>query len=410
MSDSGNAGGAGGAGGVLEAGGLGNAGGPRMSVLVMAEQLRRQVPGGIGTYTQSLLEAVAKLSASGVDTPEVSVAASSTLAKRLAARPSDKDPAIADRAGTRPGLGYSSDLGMPVRSSRLPGRLLTLAWDTGLLRAPSGFDVVHATSFPAPRLAGGALAITIHDLAWRRVPDAFTASGARWHESALQRSLHRATHFVVPSPPVAEDLVAAGASAERISVVPEGSDHLPPPDIEGARDLLDRLGVGEPYLLSVGTIEPRKNLATLVSAYSMCRSRLPGPWPLVLVGPTGWGPRLDPSPGVVLAGRVDGNVLAGLYQGARLVAYVPVHEGFGLPVLEAMTAGAPVVATKVPSSGGAALEVDPYDTSAMADALVAAACDERLRAELVEAGHRRAASLTWEAAALAHLDIWRRIR
>ncbi len=127
---------------------------------------------------------------------------------------------------------------------------------------------------------------------------------------------------------------------------------------------------------------------------------------LVLVGPAGWGPALRPEPGVVLAGPVEGAVLAGLYARARVVASVPVVEGFGLPAVEAMACGAPVVASPVPSVGDAAYTVDPLDTSAICEALVRVAGDESLRRELLAAGRARAAELTWASAAAGHVELW----
>ena len=173
-----------------------------------------------------------------------------------------------------------------------------------------------------------------------------------------------------------------------MAVVEEGCDHLDPPDHEGAAALLARLGVpaGGGYLLTVSTLEPRKNLPRLLDAYALALPRLPEPWPLVVVGPAGWGPALPPRPVVLLAGHVDGGVLSALYGGARLVAYVPLREGWGLPAVEAMRCGMPVVATPMPSTGGAACEVPPADVEAIAEALVAVATDEALRARLVAAG------------------------
>ena len=161
----------------------------------------------------------------------------------------------------------------------------------------------------------------------------------------------------------------------------------------------------------MGTLEPRKNLPRLFAAYELSRDRLPEPWPLVVAGPDGWGPTLGEAlpAGVVLAGRVDAAVLAGLLAWARACAYVPLAEGFGLPVVEAMRAGTPVVSSRVPAAGGATLLVDPLRPEEVAEALVTAAVDEPVRARLVAAGAERAVGLTWAAAAEGHVRIWKGI-
>jgi alpha-1,3-rhamnosyl/mannosyltransferase len=250
------------------------------------------------------------------------------------------------------------------------------------------------------------LVVTVHDLLWRRIPDAYPARGRRWHEGALRRALRRADQFVVPADVVGADLVEAGASPDRITVIPMGSDHLPPPDLPAAAAHLKSLGVEGPFLLCVGTLEPRKNLQRLVEAYESVRSELPEPWPLVMVGPSGWGEQVELAPGVVLAGSVSASELTGLYASASLLAYVPLIEGFGLPPVEAMSVGTPVVASPLPSTGGAALEVDPHDTASIAAGLLQVATDEPTRTDLVAKGTARAAELSWTSIARRHRDVW----
>ncbi|HUZ20881.1 MAG TPA: glycosyltransferase family 1 protein [Acidimicrobiales bacterium] len=356
-------------------------------VLLVVEQLRRQVPGGIGTYANGLLHGLAELS--GRDRPMLRLHASREVGRR--------DPLEA--------------YGLPVHASPLPSPLLVRAWDLGLARIGKGAALVHSVSLATPASAPP-LVVTVHDVAWRSVPEAYPRRGQRWHEAALRRTAKRADAVVVPSRQVAEELADAGVGLgeERVTVIEEGADHLPRPDLDAAGLVLGRLGVTGEFLLSVGTLEPRKNLRRLFAAYGAARPRLAEPWPLVVVGPPGWGESSGrPPEGVVFAGRLGDAALAGLYALARGLAYVPLKEGFGLPVVEAMRLGTPVVASPVPSAAGAALEVDPYDVDSIADGLVAVAGDETLRRRLSEDGQARAAVLTWRATAAAHVALWRRV-
>ena len=303
------------------------------TVLAAVEQLRRQVPGGIGAYARGLLGGLTRCAAEG-EGVEMTLLAS------------------------RPPRGHDDPLavfGLPLVASRLPGRLMTRAWDHRWLRGPEGFDVVHSVSLAAPMLrptSTSRLSVTVHDVAWHRHPEATTARGRRWHEAALFRARDAAAQLVVPSHLVAADLVASGVDAARITIVGGGTDHLAPPDKDATDALLRRIGVAGEYLLTVGTLEPRKNLDRLVEAFRRVRPTLPEPWPLVIVGPTGWGRRARPpdTDGVVFTGSVPDPVLSGLYRRARAFAYVPLTEGYGLPPLEAMAMGtAAVVSAEVPS-------------------------------------------------------------
>jgi len=358
-------------------------------LLVMAEQLRRPASGGIGTYIRGLLQGLDELAPT--ERPELTLVASRPVAGR-----GDPDPLA--------GLGH------PVRSYPLPGPVLTRAWDRGLLRGPNGFDVIQATSLSTMEPGRASLVTTVHDLLWRRVPEAYPPRGRAWHEAALRRALRRSERFIVPGEMVAADLRAAGASPGTVHVIPMGSDHLPPPDVEAATALLSTMGVDGPFLLSVGTLEPRKNLSRLVEAYERIRGSLPEPWPLVLVGPSGWGERVRPETGVVLTGLVTPSELSALYAMARLLAYVPLVEGFGLPPVEGMALGTPVVASPLPSTAGAAHEVDPLDTDAIAAGLLVVATDEGERDRLRQRGRERTAELRWSGIARQHLDVWEQAR
>jgi glycosyltransferase involved in cell wall biosynthesis len=332
-----------------------------MRVAVVAEQLRRPAPGGIGTYVRGLLQGVREL---GAEAPDVA-----------------------------------------AWTSRLPSPLATRLWDRGRLRGPAGIDVMHAPSlaFPAPRAP---LVVTVHDVAWR-AGYGVSDRGHRWHEASLERARRAGAVLLAPDDDVATALRADGAADVRQLDGPlYGCDHLPAPDEAAAAAALAGLGVEGPFLLSVSTLEPRKNLPRLLDAFSLARRQLGDEWRLVVVGFTGWGPELAPVPDVVVAGRQPDATLAGLYARAAAVAYVPLLEGFGLPAVEAMRAGAPVVASPVPSTAGAAHEVDPLDVDAIAGALVRVGTDEVHRAALIAAGRDRAAALTWKAAARRHVELW----
>ncbi len=166
------------------------------TVLAAVDQLRRQVPGGIGAYARGLLAGLDRCTAEG----------DGVALTLLASRPPRHrdDPLTA--------------FGLPLVTSQLPGRLMTRTWDHSWLRAPEGFDVVHSVSLAAPMLRPGSpsrLSVTVHDVAWHRHPEATTARGRRWHEAALCRARDANASLVVPSRLVAADLVARSVSTRR---------------------------------------------------------------------------------------------------------------------------------------------------------------------------------------------------
>ena len=366
------------------------------------QQLRRAVPGGIGAYARGLLTGLAQASEAG-ETTDITLYAS---------RPRR------GRAGG--GADPLSRFGHPVVGSRLPGPVMTRAWDHGWLGPVPGFDIIHSVSLAAPPARasrGERTVVTVHDLSWRRYPEGSTPRGRRWHEAALARARDSAAALVVTSNLVAVDLRAQGVAADRITIVHGGSDHVVAADTVRTDTVLDQLGVHGEFLLTVGTLEPRKNIGRLISAYGLARPTLPEPWPMVIVGPDGWGPALrdrGSQAGVIFAGEVADPVLSGLYRRARAFAYVPLTEGYGLPPLEAMRFGTPtVVSAEVPSvhdleqSGvPPARIVNAMSVEDIAVGLVAVATDDVIRADLSARGESYARARTWRAAAQAHIDLW----
>jgi glycosyltransferase involved in cell wall biosynthesis len=373
------------------------------TVIMAVEQLRRRVPGGIGAYARGLL--------SGLD--QCARAGDGVAVTLLASRPAHTGPGDPLAAFAR-----------PVRTTPWPGPLTTRAWDHGWLHAPKGFDIVHSVSLAAPlpqRSSGSRLVLTVHDVAWRRHPDATTRRGRRWHEAALLRAREHGAALVVSSKLVASDLTALGVDPARITVVRGGTDHLAEPDPAATATLLQDAGVSGDFLLTVGTLEPRKNLERLVHAYARVRPSLPAPWPLVIVGPTGWGhspERTAVTEGVLFTGPVPDQVLADLYRRARAFAYVPLTEGYGLPPLEAMRSGTPtVVSNEVPSvndldSDGPppARLVDPLDVDEIEAGLAEVLTDDGLRADLTARGLAHVLPRTWKTVAREHLALWRRLQ
>jgi glycosyltransferase involved in cell wall biosynthesis len=370
--------------------------GPRVGVV--AEQLLRPVPGGVGRYVRALAAHLPVEAA--VDRGAVEFLVARHPAGQLAA------------AGLPPAQ---------TRRLAWPGRLVTRTWVT--LRRPglpSGLlddlDLVHATSAAVPPTRGRPLVATVHDLAFRHYPEAYPAAGRRYHERSARIVAGEAARVLVPSEATARDLAELyGVDRGRVTITPLGVEVPAEPDRAGAERLLRDLGVRGPFLLAVGTLEPRKNLPRLLDAFGEVAAGLPDHW-LVVVGPVGWGPRLRPtwdSVRVKLAGPVGDRLLHALYQAADGLAYPSLYEGFGLPVLEAMANGTPVLTSDRSSlpevAGDAALLVDPLDRAAIAAGLVRLAGDQALRRRLVEAGRRRAAGYTWRATAAATWATYRQV-
>ena len=264
-----------------------------------------------------------------------------------------------------------------------------LWYPLGLRRRAACLDVLHCTTFRGPIGAATPTVLTVHDLAILRAPRALP----RWHRlygrAGLVRVLRAADAVVAVSEFTRSETAAlAGVPAERIRVVPNGVDPAFVPD--GARAEGD-------YVLAVATLEPRKNLGHAVEA-----ARLAGV-ELRVVGARGWG-GVDVEGWV---GEVPDPELAALYRGARCLLYPSLYEGFGLPVLEAMACGAPVVTSRGTAmeeiAGGAAVLVDPRDVTSIAAGIGDAMSRS---AELRSLGLARAQEFTWGRAADAVVELW----
>ena len=264
-------------------------------------------------------------------------------------------------------------------------------------------DVTHATTIiPAPTSAP--LVVTLHDLAFLHDPSHFTKHGVRVFNDSLARIVRSADLVLCSSQATMDDALAAGIGAERLRLVPLGVEVETAPPEEVAR-VRDRYGLPERYLLFVGTVEPRKNLRGLASAVA----RLDESLPLVVAGADGWGDvAIDANIDLRFLGFVPNDDLRPLYAGAHVFCYPSEREGYGLPVLEAMAQGVPVVTSAgtatEETAGGAAVLVDPRDVDDIARGIAEAA--ER-RTELSAKGLARAHKHTWRATAAATARAYR---
>jgi glycosyltransferase involved in cell wall biosynthesis len=285
-----------------------------------------------------------------------------------------------------------------VRRLPVPPHVLYETWHRlrrpRVERATGPVDVIHATGVAVPPRTAP-LIVTVHDLSYLVYPEHFSAQGRRFFRQALELTRRDADLVLCSSEATRRHCEEAGLDPARLRVVPLGADAVPASEEDVAR-VRAAHGLERPYVLWVGTLEPRKNLPRLLEAYS----RLNTETELVLVGPRGWNQELDPPPGARLLGFVPGDDLPPLYAGAAAFCFPSLLEGFGMPVVDAMAQGTPVVTSSGTSTeelaGDAGLVVDPLDVDAIAGALDRVLRDPELGQRLGEAGRVRAATYTWE--------------
>ncbi|HEX8721356.1 MAG TPA: glycosyltransferase family 1 protein [Pyrinomonadaceae bacterium] len=286
-------------------------------------------------------------------------------------------------------------------------------------------DLLHV-QYTAPPLSPCPVVATVHDLSFEHIPETFRRRSRVQLRLTVRATARRAAEVIAPSEFTRRDLVETyGLDPARVTAIPLAvSPRFRP--VEDAAELervRRRYGIAREYVLAVGSIQPRKNLARLARAYTALRrargrSNLPQ---LVLVGKKGWlyDDTLDAieeerlAGSVVLTGYVSEGDLPALYTGALCFAYPSYFEGFGLPPLEAMSCGAPVLTgdrTSLPEVvGDAGLTVDPFDEEALAAALARLIDDDALRARLSERGLKRARRFDWRETARMTLQVYRRV-
>lgn len=336
---------------------------------------------GTGRYTLELVQALAALP----DAPEL-----------VLVWPKDIPP---------PEVGHSVE----VRrySAREANRLCFDQFGIGRLREQCRADVLHYPANIGPLARQRGVVLTVHDLSFMHHPEWFRTGRALYYRQAARRSIRRATRIIADSEATAEDVVRfTDTPRDRIDVVPLGVSPIFQPASGQARAAVRaKYGLPERFFLYVGTLEPRKNLPRLVAAWSRVADDIPQD--LVLAGRRGWKTRaiekaLADSPHAARVHRpgfIAQEDLPAALSAADAFVWPSLFEGFGLPPLEAMACGAPVLTSAVSSlpevAGGAALLVEPEDVDALAQALHALATDPAKRAILCQAGERRAQAFTW---------------
>ncbi|MEF2231552.1 MAG: glycosyltransferase family 1 protein [Pseudodesulfovibrio sp.] len=283
-----------------------------------------------------------------------------------------------------------------------------------------GVDVVHESFYTPVRLRGAARQVfTLHDLSLVKYPRTHSLDRRLFFDRYFHSRLAEADQIIVPSRFIAEELLDyAGLDESRVSVIHEGvGECFFQRSGEQVAGALARYGLPPRYMLFVGTLEPRKNLPVLLRAMARTRTDLP----LVVVGWGGWGDpgfqeelqRLRLRDRVFLPGYLDDETLAALYSGATAFVYPSLYEGFGLPALEAMACGCPVLCSGVASlpevAGGAALLAEPGDPEQWAHNMDAIAYNTELRGQLVRAGRERASCFSWRRAAEETLGLFHRV-
>ena len=305
----------------------------------------------------------------------------------------------------------------PTAIAHRPARLTWEQTGLPLVAQQVGADVLHVPHYSMPLRCSVPVVVTIHDVTFFTDPDAHGRTIANFYKSAIRTSVRRAARLLVPSKATRDELVRVlGADPTRIDVAYHGVDHslFHRPSPEQVRQVSDRLGLhSKPYVAYLGSLETRKNVPALITGWSAAVADLADPPALVLAGGSGWSEEVDEAIAAVPAhlrvvrpGYLRFSDLPGYLGGALLVAFPSRGEGFGLPVLEAMASGAPVLTThrtSLPEVGGDAVAYTEPDETSIQAGLRALLDDPVRREALGEAGYARSQEFTWAASAEAHL-------
>ena len=333
-------------------------------------------------------------------------------------------------------LTYTAFVG--EREKSYPGWTMEASWlstDEPLLRVlweqlgqpwaarRAKLDLLHAPVYVSPALHSGPTVVTVHDLSFFLHPDLFRRPHRAYLQACTRRSVEKADAVIAVSESTRSDVIEVlGTPATKVTTVHNGVDSdMRPLSRDEVNAYRRRHALPSQMMLFLATLEPRKNLPTLLEAYATMRQKHNSRHHLVVAGGRGWYyqeiyatvERLGLREDVTFLGFVPREELALLYNAAELFVYPSLYEGFGFPPLEAMACGTPVVVSNTSSLpevvGDAGVSVDPYDADALASAILKVLSDASLRDRLRHAGLANAARFSWEKTASATVQVYRRV-
>jgi glycosyltransferase involved in cell wall biosynthesis len=320
--------------------------------------------------------------------------------------------------------------GPHIRKGRVLGtnRAVRFVWEQlylPVLLAKDDIDVFHAPGYIMPLLTTVPSVVTIHDTIAMQYPEYCLRSNLLHYRMFLPPTVARARRIITTTEYSKRDIVATlGAAADTIDVIPLGVHHsfAPVEDESLVNEVVNRYGLPARIILFVGNLEPKKNIARIIDAFDALRTRVNVPHALVIVGRKGWLYKrlvrkvrsLGLERRVIFLGNVPLPDLVLLYNAADVFVFPSLYEGFGIPPLEAMACGTPVVASNAASLpevvGDAAITVDPRDTRGIGEAVYAVVTDDGLRRSLREKGLKRARPFTWERTARKTVEVYRKVK